>query len=47
MSKSTVSWIKPTKTPGPGNYDPKMDLITNAQYHSIKVNKDNRKPFYD
>jgi hypothetical protein len=24
-----------------------MEIIQNAQYHSIGVNKDRRKPFYD
>jgi len=45
VPKANKSWIKPSSVPGPGNYDPK--IVFSTQYQSIKINKDERKPFYD
>ena len=45
MPKSSKSWIKSNKNPGPGKYDPKV--IANTQYQSVSINVDNRRPFYD
>ncbi len=45
MPRSNKSWIKASNNPGPGNYDPKF--VSNTQYQSVGINKDDRKPFYD
>jgi hypothetical protein len=45
VPKANNSWIKASKVPGPGNYDPKISF--NTQYQAIGINKDDRKPFYD
>lgn len=45
VPKANFSWIQTSNGPGPGNYDPK--IVENAQYKSIGMNKDQRKPFYN
>jgi hypothetical protein len=45
IPKSNTSFIKPSSTPGPGSYEPK--IIDSNEYNSIKLAKDERKPFYD
>ncbi len=39
------STVKLSQSPGPGSYDPK--LIEASEYNSIKLGKDERKPFYN
>jgi len=45
IPKSNTSSIKPKLTPGPGSYEPKIS-DTN-EYNTIRLAKDERKPFYD
>lgn len=45
MPKSNISWMKFNANPGPGVYDPK--IVTNTQYQSVGLGKDERRPFYD
>jgi hypothetical protein len=37
--------VKLSQSPGPGSYDPKV--IEASEYNSIKLGKDERKPFYN
>lgn len=39
------STAKVSSSPGPGSYDPK--LVEPSEYNSIKLSKDERKPFYN
>jgi hypothetical protein len=45
IPKSNISSIKPSSTPGPGSYEPKIS--DTGEYNSIRLAKDDRKPFYD
>jgi hypothetical protein len=45
IPRSNVSSLKTSLTPGPGSYEPKIN--DNNEYNSIKLGKDERKPFYD
>lgn len=45
IPKSNPASIKPSSTPGPGSYEPKIN-DTN-EYNSIGLAKDHRRPFYD
>jgi hypothetical protein len=45
MPKSNSGWLKPSSTPGPGSYEPKLQ--ESSEYNSVKMPKDPRKPYYD
>lgn len=45
IPRSSATSIKTSFTPGPGSYEPKA--IDTNEYNSIKLAKDERKPFYD
>lgn len=45
IPKSNSSWLKHSQTPGPGTYQPKP--IEDTEYNSIRITKDQRRPFYD
>lgn len=45
VPRSSLSWIKSNTNPGPGVYNPKV--VTNTQYQSVVLSKDERRPFYD